>query len=112
MKKAILSATSAALLVLSFGLLRASHAKPATSGQDNASDKYQVKIDNFIFAPQTLTVPVGTAGTWVGQDDAPHNVVSSEGKILKSPVLDSGQKFSFTLPKRAPTLTTAVSTRR
>ncbi len=99
MQKAILGATAAALLVLSFGLSRASHAKPAASGQDNASGKYQVKIDNFSFTPQTLMVPVGTTVTWVNQDDVPHNIVSSEGKILKSPVMDTDEKFSYTFTK-------------
>ncbi len=96
MKTVILSAAATALLVLSFGLSRASHAKAAATGQDNASGKYQVKIDNFSFAPQTLTVPVGTTVTWVNQDDVPHTIVSTDGKDIKSPVLDTDQKFTHT----------------
>ena len=99
MKKVILSAAAATLLVLSFGLSKASHAKPAASEQSNLSDKYQIKIDNFSFAPATLTVPVGTTVTWVNQDDIPHNIRSSEGNILKSPVMDTDQKFSYTFTK-------------
>ena len=93
MKKAILSVTTAAL-ILGIGLSRAAHASPAASKQD--SDKPQVKIDNFSFAPATVTVAVGTTVTWVNQDDVPHNVVSTEGKTLKSPVMDTDQKFSYT----------------
>jgi amicyanin len=96
MKKTIFGATAAAVLVLSFGLLKASHAGQAASEQNNPSDKYQVKIDNFSFGPSTLTVPVGSTVTWTNQDDVPHNVVSREGKTLKSPVLDTDQKFSYT----------------
>ena len=96
MKRVILSAVAAALLVLAFGLSTASHARPAASEQNNSSDKYQIKIDNFSFGPSTLTVPVGATVTWTNQDDVPHNVVSTEGKTLKSPVLDTDQKFSYT----------------
>ena len=99
MKRVILSAAAAALLVLSFGLSKASHAKPAASEQGNSSDKYQIKIDNFSFAPATLTVPVGTTVTWVNQDDVPHNIRNSEGNILRSPVMDTDQKFSYTFTK-------------
>jgi plastocyanin len=96
MKKVILSTAAAALLVLCSGLSRASHAKSAASEQSNSNDKYQIKIDNFSFAPATLTVPVGTTVTWTNQDDVPHTVVSTEGKTLKSPVLDTDQKFTYT----------------
>ena len=112
MKKMILSAAAAALLVLSFGLSKASHAKPAASEQGNSSDKYQIKIDNFSFAPATLTVPVGTTVTWVNQDDVPHNIRSSEGNILRSPVMDTDQKFSYTFTKAGTYLITAGSTPR
>ena len=77
MKKTLVSASAAALLVLSFGLSKASHARPAAGDQSGSSDKYQIKIDNFSFAPPTLTVPAGATVTWVNQDDVPHNIVSS-----------------------------------
>ena len=100
MKRAILSAAAAALLVLSFGLSKVGctflAAKPAASGENNSSDKYQVKIDNFSFGPPTLTVPVGATVTWTNQDDVPHTVVSTDGKDIKSPVLDTDQKFTHT----------------
>ncbi len=99
MKKVILSIAATALLVLSFSLSKASHAKPAASEQSASGDKYQIKIDNFSFAPATLTVPVGTPVTWVNQDDVPHNIRSTEGNILKSPVMDTDQKFSYTFTK-------------
>ena len=99
MKKALVSASAAALLVLSFGLSKASHARAAAGDQSGSSDKYQIKIDNFSFAPPTLTVPAGATVTWVNQDDVPHNIVSSEGKTLKSPVMDTDEKFSYTFTK-------------
>jgi plastocyanin len=57
-----------------------------------------VKIDNFAFGPQTLTVPVGTTVTWTNGDDIPHTSVSTEG-VFKSKVLDTDEKFSFTFTK-------------
>lgn len=96
MKRAILSAAAASLLVLAFGLSRVSHARPAATESSDSSDRYQIKIDNFSFAPAALTVPAGTTVTWVNHDDIPHTVVSSHGGNLKSPVLDTDQKFSHT----------------
>ena len=96
MKKAFLSAASAAVLALAFGLSKASQAKPAASQQNDSSGKYEVKIDNFSFGPATLTVPAGATVTWINRDDVPHTIVSSEGKTLKSPVLDTDEKFSYT----------------
>ena len=58
-------------------------------------DGKQLTIDNFSFAPMTVTVPVGTTVTWTNHDDIPHNVVSPDRKF-KSPVLDTGEMFSHT----------------
>ena len=58
----------------------------------------EVKIDNFSFTPQTLTVPVGTTVTWTNRDDIPHTVVSSDG-VFKSKVRDTDEKFSYTFSK-------------
>jgi len=54
-----------------------------------------VKIDNFTFNPQRLTVKVGTTVIWTNEDDIPHTVAASN-KSFKSKVLDTDQKFSFT----------------
>jgi plastocyanin len=58
----------------------------------------EVKIDNFSFGPQTLTVPVGTTVTWTNRDDIPHNIVSTDG-VFKSKVRDTDEKFSYTFTK-------------
>jgi plastocyanin len=54
-----------------------------------------VKIDNFAFAPEQLTVKAGTTVTWVNDDDIPHTVVASD-KAFRSKALDTDDKFSFT----------------
>jgi plastocyanin len=58
----------------------------------------EVKIDNFSFAPQTLTVQVGTTVTWTNRDDIPHTIVSTDG-VFKSKVRDTDEKFSYTFTK-------------
>jgi plastocyanin len=58
----------------------------------------EVKIDNFIFGPQTVTVPVGTTVTWTNSDDIPHTAVSTDG-VFKSKVMDTDEKFSYTFTK-------------
>jgi plastocyanin len=57
-----------------------------------------VKIDNFSFGPQTVTVPVGATVTWTNADDIPHTAVSTEG-VFKSKVMDTDEKFSYTFTK-------------
>ncbi len=63
----------------------------------------QVSVDNFSFSPAAATVPAGTAVTWTNHDDAPHKIVSTDKKFA-SPVLDTGQQFSyrFEAPGRYP----------
>jgi amicyanin len=58
----------------------------------------EVKIDNFSFTPETVTVPAGSQVTWTNRDDIPHTVVS-EDKSIKSKALDTDEKFSFTFSK-------------
>jgi plastocyanin len=55
----------------------------------------EVDIDQFAFAPQSITVKAGTTVTWTNEDDVPHTVASSS-KFFKSKALDTKDKFSFT----------------
>ena len=60
----------------------------------------EVKIGNFRFSPQAITVPVGTRLQWVNQDDAPHVVVGTQpDSPIKSPPLDTDEKYSVVLTK-------------
>jgi plastocyanin len=73
------------------GLLAGVAVKAAPAGAEDTA----VKIENFTFAPQRVTVKAGTTVTWTNDDDIPHTVASST-KAFKSKVLDSDDKFSFT----------------
>ena len=54
-----------------------------------------VKIDNFAFAPATLTVTAGTTVTWKNEDDSPHPIGDKNG-TFKSAALDTDDTFSHT----------------
>ena len=75
---------SAASIVLTLGLVA-----PAFAAD------LQVKIDNFTFNPEKITVRAGTTVTWINEDDIPHTVVAT-AKTFKSKALDTDDKFSFT----------------
>src|SRR5271154_4691779 len=72
--------------------------QPAAAEASAEAKAVEVKIDNFKFGPEALTVPVGTTVTWTNRDDIPHTVVSTDG-VFKSKVLDTDEKFSFTFAK-------------
>jgi plastocyanin len=65
-----------------------------TMGSARAADS-QVKIDNFTFNPQQVTVKAGATVTWTNSDDIPH-MVTSKTFVFKSKALDTGDGFSFT----------------
>src|ERR1700756_5235990 len=55
----------------------------------------QVTIDNFAFAPATLTVKVGSTVTWTNKDEEPHTVAASDGSF-HSPGMGTGATFTHT----------------
>jgi plastocyanin len=88
----------AAMPVL-IGMLLLFAVSPSVKANDQPSAaNAAVKIDNFVFGPQTITVPVGATVTWTNADDIPHTSVSTEG-VFKSKVLDTDEKFSYTFTK-------------
>lgn len=58
----------------------------------------EIKIDNFVFSPNPVTVPAGATVRWTNHDDIPHNVVADD-KSFKSKVLDTDEAFSYTFSK-------------
>ncbi len=73
-------------LVLGAGVLLAAPGDPPST----------ISIDNFTFAPATLTVKAGSTVTWVNKDDIPHAIASSTSAFTKSKALDTDDKYSFT----------------
>ena len=60
-----------------------------------ATNAATVNIDNFAFAPSTLTVTAGTTVTWKNEDDSPHRIGDKNG-TFKSAALDTDDTFSHT----------------
>lgn len=96
MAKRLFVSTLAVTLPLALSallLLRPTRAK----GEDK-SPPTEVRVDNFSFAPETLTVPVNSTVTWLNKDDVPHVIASNDG-LFKSKALDTDDKYSFTFTK-------------
>jgi plastocyanin len=84
-------------IAAALAILAAAAVLPAAAAQAAGTQaaETEVKIDNFTFAPQSITVKAGTTVTWTNDDDIPHTV-ASKTKLFKSKALDTGDKFSFT----------------
>ena len=57
-----------------------------------------VNIDNFAFAPATLTVAAGNTVTWTNKDEEPHTVVASDGSFHSPGMGTAGHLFTYTFP--------------
>ena len=98
MRRSVSVLILAAVLAIGFVAMVEGRRGFALNAQEKAS--MEVKIDNFSFTPATLTVAAGSTVTWTNRDDIPHTVVSTDdAKMLKSKVLDTDEKFSFTFSK-------------
>lgn len=75
---------------------------PVSQLSDTTSE-VTVSIKNLAFNPQTLKVKVGTKVTWINDDPMDHTVTSDSDNILNSPILSSGQSFSFTFTNSGST---------
>jgi plastocyanin len=92
-RKNVCCAASAMPLIIALLLLAGS--LNVSANDQPPSPTAEVKIDNFSFGPQTLTIPAGATVTWTNRDDIPHTAVSSDG-VFKSKAIDTDEKFSHT----------------
>jgi plastocyanin len=95
--RAVLLVAIGCIKAVSGGEASLAQSQPAAAASPQAKTA-EVKIDNFKFGPEALTVPVGATVTWTNRDDIPHTVVSTEG-WFKSKVMDTDEKFTFTFAK-------------
>ena len=98
MRIRVCTARVAVLSMVAAILLFAGTKSVTVRAQQTAAPSIEVKIDNFSFGPETITVSAGTTVTWINHDDIPHTVVSDD-KVFKSKVLDTDEKFSYTFSK-------------
>ena len=68
--------------------------------QDHAAMNHstEIRIDNFKFGPETITVPVNSKVTWVNKDDVPHVIAENSG-AFKSKALDTDDAYSYSFTK-------------
>ena len=89
---------AAAALLIAMAAGRAKAYGPALVEEKPAAET-AIKIDNFTFSPDTVTVPVGSTLRWTNRDDIPHTVVSDDKTSFKSKALDTDETFSYTFTK-------------
>jgi plastocyanin len=65
------------------------------AGQDAPVATASIAIQNFAFAPLTVTVKAGTTLTWTIRDQDAHTVSAMSGPF-HSPTLTTGQLFRYT----------------
>jgi len=78
---------------------REAAARKQTQRKSHVLAANEIGIDNFQFAPATLTVKAGTKVVWINNDDVPHLIVNIQNRFKQSPLLDSDQRFSTTLTR-------------
>ena len=105
---ALLALAGCGSIANSYGSASKSTPMPASTAAAPApATGHTVAIQNFTFAPQTLTVKAGTKVTWTNNDSTPHTVTSTDGPstsaspngLFDSGQLVSGASFSFTFAK-------------
>ena len=55
----------------------------------------QLQIVDFAFAPESITLPLGTTLTWTNMDGVPHDVTADDASFA-SETLSQGDSFGFT----------------
>jgi plastocyanin len=73
----------------------ATAAPSASSGPAPGGGGSTVVIDNFMFMPGSLTVPVGTTVTWRFDDSTDHTVTANDNSF-SSPPMSGGKTFTHT----------------
>jgi len=88
------SIVALSLAITAFLILHPTRAK----SEDAKVSPMEVRVDNFTFGPDTLTVSVNSTVTWVNKDDVPHVIASNDG-MFKSKALDTDDRYSYTFSK-------------
>ena len=86
------------MVTLSLALAAVLIVHPTRAKSEAAESPMEVRVDNFTFGPDTLTVPVNSTVTWINKDDVPHVITSNDG-LFKSKALDTDDKYSYTFGK-------------
>lgn len=85
-------------LAMVFGLAGILVMIPSHARSEDAQAAREIRVDNFSFSPENLTVPINATITWVNKDDVPHVIASNDG-VFKSKALDTDDKYSYTFTR-------------
>lgn len=96
MKKSVFAVLSVAMAVALAAILMINPTR--AKSEQTAGSSMEVRVDNFTFGPNTLTVPVNSTVTWVNKDDVPHVIASNDG-LFKSKAMDTDDSYSYTFTK-------------
>ena len=66
----------------------------AGSSGSNASVSYDIKIDNFAFSIETLSIKRGDSVTWTNVESASHTITSDGNTELSSQPLSQGKSYT------------------
>ncbi len=95
--KALRQAAVIPMLWLCCGVLAPAWAAKTDAPAKSATS--QVEIRNFAFAPNSMTVPVGTRVVWTNRDEEPHVITSAGKQFATSPALDTSDTYAVTFSK-------------
>ncbi len=76
---------------------RSSSSADTTAGASKATAAEAVTIRDFVYEPETISVPVGTTLSVDNRDSAPHTVTSKQSGAFESGTIDGGKSGEVTL---------------
>ncbi|HET8823514.1 MAG TPA: cupredoxin family copper-binding protein [Terriglobales bacterium] len=94
----MLKLSSLTLALGTLALVLAVVLRSGTAIGQTAQTQPEIKVDNFTFSPETLTVAANTTITWTNKDDVPHVIASTDG-LFRSKGLDTDDHYSFKFTK-------------
>jgi plastocyanin len=90
----MLKIRSLVIAIGSLALILAVVLRSGTATGQTAQTAPEIRVDNFTFSPETLTVAANSTVTWTNKDDVPHVIASTDG-LFRSKGLDTDDHYSF-----------------
>ncbi len=73
--------------------------RTSSSGGGETAATKAVTIRDYLYAPETITVPVGTTVTFTNRDSTQHTATSKQSGAFESGSLDTGESGEVKLEK-------------
>ena len=85
-----------AVLVASYSTLAPPAARVVIASGQGTIDYKGIRVNNYVYEPQALSVKTGTTVTWVNEDSGTIHTVAGESSFFGSGNIRLGESFSFT----------------